>query len=61
MSNKNQTKTMRGREKACDGELKNTHKIVYNPKYCYKNIYIYIMLHQPKVKLQERINNRERE
>ena len=42
MSNKNQTKTMRGREKACDGELKNTHKIVYNPKYCYKNIYIYI-------------------
>ena len=59
MSNKNQTKTMRGREKACDGELKNTHKIVYNPKYCYKNIYI--MLHQPKVKLQERINNRERE
>ena len=29
MSNKNQTKAMKGREKACDGELKNTHKIVY--------------------------------
>ena len=29
MSNKNQTKAMREREKACDGELKNTHKIIY--------------------------------
>ena len=29
MSNKNQTKVTKGREKACDGELKNTHKTVY--------------------------------
>ena len=29
MSNKNQTKAIRWREKICDEELKNTHKIVY--------------------------------
>ena len=29
MSNKNQTKAIRWREKTCDGELKNTHKIIY--------------------------------
>ena len=29
MSNKNQTKAIRWREKDCDEELKNTHKIVY--------------------------------
>ena len=29
MLNKNQTKAIRWREKACDGKLKNTHKIVY--------------------------------
>ena len=29
MSKKNQTKDIRWREKASDGELKNTHKIIY--------------------------------
>ena len=29
MSNKNQTKAIRWRAKACDGELKDIHKIVY--------------------------------
>ena len=57
MSNKNQTKAMRGREKACDGELKKHTKFYINPKQFYKKN---IMIHQPKVKLQERINNRKR-
>ena len=59
MSNKNQTKAIRWREKDCDEELK-THTqncILTQNSVFLKNT----MIHQPKVKLQERINNRERE
>ena len=51
-----QTKAKRGREKTCDGELKNSNILPnhINPKYYYiKNT----MILQPKVKLQKRINN----
>ena len=34
--NKNQTKTIRGREINCDGELKNTTSKYINLKYSYK-------------------------
>ena len=50
MSNKNQTKAMRGKEKACDGELKTHIKLYINPKQCYKKN---IMIRQPKVQLQK--------
>ena len=58
---KNQTKVIRGREKTCDGKLKikkkkHTHThyqiILTQNSIIKKNI----MIHQPKVKLQKRIN-----
>ena len=56
MSKKNQTKVIRGEEKTCDGKLKksNTLPNCINPKQYYKKN---TMIHQPKVKLQNRINN----
>ena len=38
MSIKTQTKAIRWREKACDGELKTLTKSYINPKQCYKKI-----------------------
>ena len=56
--NKNQTKTIRGREITCDGELKNTTSKYINPKYSYKK-------HNDsstyKVELKEITKNQERE
>ena len=58
MSIKNQTKAIRWREKACNGKLKNTQNGILTQNSVIKKSR---MIHQPKVKLQERINNRERE
>ena len=38
MSNKNQTKAMRGREKACDGELKITQNWILTQNSVIKKI-----------------------
>ena len=58
---KEQTKVIRGRETTCGGKLKrhnNTTPEHINPQVAiFKNVKI----HQPKIMLQERIKNLERE
>ena len=57
---KNQTKVIRGREKTCDRKLKikHTHTHTHYQIILTQNSIIKknIMIHQPKVKLQKRIN-----
>ena len=36
MSNKNETKLIRGRKKTCDGKLKEKKNKSFDPKWCYK-------------------------
>ena len=54
MSNKNETKLIRGRKKTCDGKLKEKKKKI---RLTQNGVIKNIMIHQSKVQLQKRINN----